>query len=183
MKRIKMLCDRHTGKLLAIHENRGTFMDSYGEVHQRMWGAEFDDCIVTVSPERGKELMHSIGDEVTVMSPSYERKAMFLKAKMDGCPFVNEASGTILGIEPTVVIFDSCRIHVPYSVASTLRCGDNVRISRIRWTDDMQAMYDAMLGLSMMSRATRHVSMADGYDMVLDWIRTVRITHVVIDKL
>lgn len=183
MKRVKMFCDSCTGKLLAIHENHGTFIDSYGEVHRRMWGAEFDDCIVVVPPERGRELRHSIGDEVTVMSPNYERNAMLLKAKVDGCPFVDEASGTILGIESTVVTFDGCCIHVPCSVAATLKCGDNVHISRTRWTDDMQAMHDAMFGLGMASRAIGRVRMADGYDVVLDWMRMVRITHVVIDKL
>lgn len=183
MKRTKMYCDIHTGKLLAILENHGTFMDSYGEVHQCMWGAEFDDCIVAIPPERGKALRHSIGDEVTVMSPNYERNAMLLRAKMDGRPFVNEASGTILDIEPTVITFDDCRIHVPYSVAAMLECGDDVRITHTRWTDDMQAMYDAMFGLSMASRAIGRASMADGYDVVLDWMRIVRTTHVVVDKL
>lgn len=176
----------NTGKLLAIHERNGVFTDSYGAIHQTLWLAEFEDCMVPVSPELGKSLMFSIGKEVKAMSPSFMMDAIMLNAKAEQHPYVNEASGTIIAIEMGQVprvIFNDCSVVVTCDVAARLRDGDNVHIMRVNWNDDMQRMHDAMFGLAMTARATGNVNAANGYELVSDWLGSVRFNHIAVEKI
>lgn len=175
----------NTGKLLAIHEINGTFVDCYGKVRKRLWNAEFDDCIVPISPDNGKALARSIGDEVTVASPSAMRE-MMLTARNPGLPYVDEASGRILAIEDSnvpVIMFEDCRVAVPWNIGSSLKVGDKVHIMPVMWNDDMQRMHDAMLGMQMAAEAVGRMHMADGYGLVLNWFTSVRLYHIVVEQL
>lgn len=176
----------NTGRLLAIHERKGVFTDSSGATRQSSWLAEFEDCMVPVSPELGKSLMFSIGEEVKAVSPGFMMDAIMLKAKLEQHPYVNEASGTIIAVEMGQVpriVFDDCSVLVTCDVAARLRDGGNVHIMRVSWSDDMQKMYDAIWGLSMTARAIGRAHVADGYELVLDWLRSVRANHIVVERI
>lgn len=175
------------GKLLAIHKNNGTFVDTYGTIHQCQWGAEFEDCVVPISPESGRQLAHCIGKVVSVMSPSIMKKLMLWDAEEAGCPFVSEAFGEVVAIEGNIIRFADCQVATTYQVANRVASivdkHNNVHVMKVQWTNDMQRMFDAIDGLMHAARAVGRGKMADGYELVYNWLWCVRYEHVIVESI